>query len=196
MEVLAKTTSEAPVLISNVEVMEFLQKRMSARGKEGKPKLKRRHNKFEHRDWIEEHVHSYLKTTPCVRLPVENVMELKGKLVASAQKKQVTEGENGESAVVSKPSGFGLTEAESVQILNFMPREPVEIHLMIEELHGRMSEKRQEDLLHLIETCSKDGGNGTEAMSAEAEGDEQEEEVIEEAEEVHAAIGVAVKREI
>jgi hypothetical protein len=188
MEVLAKTTSEAPVLISNVEVMEFLQKRISAREeKQGKQNSKRRHNKFEHRDWIEEHVHSYLQTTPCVRLPVENVPELKGKLVASAQKKHVTEGENGESTVVSKPAGFGLTEAESVQILNFMPREPVEIHLMIEELHGRMSEKRQADLLHLIESCSKDGGNGTDAVP---------EEVIEEAEEVHTANGVAIKREI
>jgi hypothetical protein len=196
MEVLAKTNSEAPLLISNVEVMEFLQKRMSARSeKEGKPNFRRRHNKFEHRDWIEEHVHSYLQTTPCVDLPIENVPELKGKLIASAQKKHVTEGKDGASAVVSKPAGFGLTEAESVQILNFMPREPVEIHLMIEELHGRMSEKRQEDLLHLIGSCSKDGGNGTKAVSAEAEGDEQE-EVIEEAEEVHTADGGAVKQEI
>lgn len=193
MEVLTKTKAEAPVLISNVEVMEFLQKRISDRNeKEARPNFRRRFNKFEHRDWIEEHVHTYLQTTPCVRLPVEKVPELKTKLMASSQKKHVTEGENGEAAVVTKPAGFGLTEAESVQILNFMPQEPVEIHLMIEELHGRMSEKRQTDLFTLIESCSKDGG----AVSAEAEGGEQEEEVIEEAEEVHTANGVAVKREI
>jgi hypothetical protein len=207
MDVLAKTSSEAPVLISNAEVMELLQRNMSAREEKQPPKRnynRRNINKFEHRDWIEEQVHSYLLTTPCVRLPVANVAELKGKLMASAQKKQATtttttKGEDGESAAVvsSKPVGFGLTEAESTQILNFMPGEPVEIHLMIEELHGRMSEKRQEDLLKLVASCSTDGAAAAEGD--ETKDEEEEQEIIEEeAEEVHTANGngVAVKREI
>ena len=52
----------------------------------------------------------------------------------------------------SRTTGFGLTEAESLQVLNFMPQEKVEIHLMVEELHARMSEERQDELLELIKS--------------------------------------------
>ena len=45
---------------------------------------------------------------------------------------------------------FGLTSAETLQILNFMPRETVEIHLIIQDLPSRLTEERQEELLKLI----------------------------------------------
>jgi hypothetical protein len=48
--------------------------------------------------------------------------------------------------------GYGVTEAESIQILNLMPTEPVEIHLMVEDLHARMSETKQEELLNMIQS--------------------------------------------
>jgi hypothetical protein len=48
------------------------------------------------------------------------------------------------------PGGFGLTDAETLQILNLMPKEPVEIHLMIEDLQSRFGEDRQQELLNII----------------------------------------------
>ena len=46
--------------------------------------------------------------------------------------------------------GFGLTGGEIVQILNLIPRESVDLHLIIDELTNRLSEKRQNDLLAKI----------------------------------------------
>jgi RNA polymerase Rpb4 len=47
-------------------------------------------------------------------------------------------------------SGYGLMPAEALQILNFMPTQLVEIHLMIEELNERMTEKQQEEFLKFM----------------------------------------------
>lgn len=46
--------------------------------------------------------------------------------------------------------GYGLTDAETLQILNHFPTEPVELHLMIEDLSNRIDEDRQNELLQLI----------------------------------------------
>jgi hypothetical protein len=48
--------------------------------------------------------------------------------------------------------GFGLTDAETLQVLNMMPQESVDIHLMIEDLTVRMTEERQEELLEIIQS--------------------------------------------
>eukprot|EP00555_Chaetoceros_dichaeta_P010067 CAMPEP_0198264812 /NCGR_PEP_ID=MMETSP1447-20131203/17861_1 /TAXON_ID=420782 /ORGANISM="Chaetoceros dichaeta, Strain CCMP1751" /LENGTH=200 /DNA_ID=CAMNT_0043953917 /DNA_START=66 /DNA_END=665 /DNA_ORIENTATION=+ len=46
--------------------------------------------------------------------------------------------------------GYGLTDAETLQILNHLPiTEPVEIHLMIEDLSSRLDEDKQTELLQL-----------------------------------------------
>lgn len=45
---------------------------------------------------------------------------------------------------------YGLTDAETLQILNHMPTLPVEIHLMIEDLTGRLSDDQQTSLLQFI----------------------------------------------
>jgi RNA polymerase Rpb4 len=47
-------------------------------------------------------------------------------------------------------TGFGLTDAESIQIVNYAPTEIVEIHLMIEELQSRFTDNEQEVLLKII----------------------------------------------
>uniref|UniRef100_A0A7S2VAI0 DNA-directed RNA polymerase III subunit RPC9 n=1 Tax=Entomoneis paludosa TaxID=265537 RepID=A0A7S2VAI0_9STRA len=52
----------------------------------------------------------------------------------------------------SKSTGFGLTEAEAIEILNLVPSEPVELHLIVEELQSRLSERQQEELLALVAT--------------------------------------------
>merc|ERR1712183_36799 len=40
-------------------------------------------------------------------------------------------------------NGFGLMDAEVLQILNHMPRELVELHLIIQDLLQRLNEDRQ-----------------------------------------------------
>jgi hypothetical protein len=184
MEVLTKTTQDSPVLLSNAEVMELLGKKIQARDEHQAKQYRRRDSpKFAHRDWIEKYVHTYLQSTPCAGMSTKKVGELKSKLMATIKKQQIitrkvgvvdsmdvdcTTAENGDTplstpstTITTTTTGFGLTEAESIQLLNFMPKEPVEIHLMIEELHGRMSEKRQAELLKLIGSYANEGEKGT-----------------------------------
>jgi hypothetical protein len=158
MEVL--TDSDSPVLISNAEILHLLRTQITKRNdknkKEQHQQQRRRNNDntFAHRDWIQEQVHAYLQTTPCDTIVnLSKLKELKSKFMAS---KKVRTSATGGGDTNSKTTGFHLTEAESIQLLNFMPREPVEIHLMVEELHARMSDKRQEELLELIGSYMKD----------------------------------------
>lgn len=70
----------------------------------------------------------------------------------SRTKSRLSPHEEKGTANQSSTTGFGLTEAETLQILNFMPTEPVEIHLMVEDLHVRMSETKQEEFLNMIQS--------------------------------------------
>ena len=45
-----------------------------------------------------------------------------------------------------------MTAAEATQCLNMVPTEPVEIHLLVEDLPGRLSERQQEELLELVKS--------------------------------------------
>lgn len=51
---------------------------------------------------------------------------------------------------IENKKGFGLTDGETVQILNLIPSESVEIHLMIDDLSRRLTESQQDDLLRTI----------------------------------------------
>jgi hypothetical protein len=124
--------SGAPDLVSNIEVMEFLQKRLEER-------TTQRHS-LRHRDWIEDKVVEYIKSTPAVRLDSSRRQELQSILRRPSKR----------NGVVKSNSGFGLTEAESLQIVNCMPTEPVEIHLMVEDLQSRLTERQQDDILVLV----------------------------------------------
>ena len=148
MEIL--TNASSPTLISNKQVLEILKKNAEQRlEQEGKRRKDKKKNRFRHRDWIETQVINYLDGTPCVQLEGMAAMEaLHEKLVSSKQTRQTTD-ETNETAE-AKTTGFGLTDAEALQLVNFMPTEPVEIHLMIEELHARMSETKQEELIDVI----------------------------------------------
>lgn len=156
------TTTDSPKLISNLEVHELLSSRLSR--KDGQ--------KFRHRDWIAKKVHQYLSTqTPCTKLDSARRDELKDILQAGYKKRKV-------AIDSSSPLGFGLTEAEALQILNFLPSEPVEIHLMIEELHTRMPEREQDRLLELIPKYQRkivkmEGLNGN--ATSEVNDEDQEE---------------------
>ena len=137
------SSDEDCTLISNVEVIRILQSRLKKRKKSGSKKM------FQHRDWVESEVANYLKSTPCSKLDGTKYDDLKRML--QSQKKHMF------SVDSHKSTGFGLTESEAVQILNFMPTEPVEIHLLIEDLHSRMPEKQQSELLEAISTYRKRG---------------------------------------
>ncbi|KAL7580098.1 hypothetical protein ACA910_012860 [Epithemia clementina (nom. ined.)] len=134
---MSSSGDEVPSLCSNIEVLHILQKRLKNPKKSVGAK-----KKFQHRDWVEFEVAKYLKSTPCSKLDGKRYPVLK-KLLQS-RKKQVY-------AVDSqKSTGFGLTEAEAIQVLNLMPTELVEIHLMIEDLQSRMPEKQQNELLEAV----------------------------------------------
>ncbi|CAB9524209.1 III subunit RPC9 [Seminavis robusta] len=168
----------SPTLISNVEVMELLKKNMEERAKAAPKKKNNKRNKhFRHRDWVEEEVHRYLTTTPCVKLDPNRRQEFHDKLKsrkkvalsssAGEAGENDDDGENGE--LKSSLTGFGLTEAEALQIMNTMPTEPVEIHLMVDELQSRMTETRQEEFLAFIASyCKPEGGDdGSKAQPAD-----------------------------
>ena len=149
--------SDAPHLISNIEVMELLKTRLESRASQKKS------HKLRHRDWIEEKVHEHLQSTPCTRLDPSKREELQSAL-SSSKKQAVASG-------AMQTTGFGLTEAESLQILNFMPSEEVEIHLLIDDLHDRMPDKQQTDLLATIKGyVKKEPPGGSEMTNGGAYG--------------------------
>jgi DNA-directed RNA polymerase subunit F len=160
MEVLID--SDSPILISNAEVMSILDKKVTKRNENLKQnRRKQRETKTQHRDWIEEKVCDYLKNSPCASVDLSKLDELHSKLTSSKRRRQqlaqpaATDIAH-QTPSASKTTSFGLTEAEAIQIANFMPTEPVEIHLMVEELHDRMTESNQEELLKCIASYRKD----------------------------------------
>jgi hypothetical protein len=171
--------TESPPLISNLEVMQLLEKNIEARNKNNaKKKSNMKRNKhFRHRDWVEEEVHRYLQSTPCVNLDPEKREEFKSKLQGNKKICNTKEGQgetNGQPESSSSMTGFGLTDAEALQIMNMMPSEPVEIHLMIDELQSRMSESQQEEFLATIASYntadnSSLGGEASQGTGAEDE---------------------------
>eukprot|EP00980_Cylindrotheca_fusiformis_P014777 scaffold4026_cov117-Cylindrotheca_fusiformis.AAC.12 len=143
MEVLAKE-SASPFLLSNSEVLELLRPSVLDRKDKKLGKGIPSKKKYKHRDWIEDSVCEYLEKTPCASLDSSRREELRTAL--TSRKKAI--GKNKKS----KLTGFGLTEPEALQVLNFMPQEKVDIHLMVEELHSRMTDERQDELLELIQS--------------------------------------------
>ena len=129
-------TDKPPDLVTNIEVMQILEEIIAAR-QEAK-KAAKGGTTLRQRDWIEEKVLEYLKSTPCVQAVPDKMPQLVKRLRGRPKE------------------GFGLTDAETLQVLNFLPRESVEIHLMIDDLQGRMSDERQEELLTLVASCLKD----------------------------------------
>jgi RNA polymerase Rpb4 len=161
-----------PTLLSNLEVLEIVQKRVQARSNSNDTqKRKRNISQLQHRDWVEEHVLQYCQGTPCVKLQtLENANQLEYVLTSpkrmtvmkpprtehsceeTAEENNMLSAEDSE-ILENRPltlSGFGLMEAEALQVLNFVPTEAVELHLMIEDLQSRMTESEQEMLLKKI----------------------------------------------
>lgn len=157
------TNSDTPTLVTNLEVMHILAERIENRDAEQSDKhqnsKRRQHPKLKHRDWIEDEVYAYLQQTPSANLDPKRmpqlVATLRGKKIptTNSPKKSDNGEKNGNKNKPETPTSdesFGLTDAETLQILNLLPREPVEIHLMIEELHSRMTDEKRDELLQII----------------------------------------------
>eukprot|EP00586_Coscinodiscus_wailesii_P012223 CAMPEP_0172503582 /NCGR_PEP_ID=MMETSP1066-20121228/170619_1 /TAXON_ID=671091 /ORGANISM="Coscinodiscus wailesii, Strain CCMP2513" /LENGTH=172 /DNA_ID=CAMNT_0013279383 /DNA_START=136 /DNA_END=654 /DNA_ORIENTATION=+ len=97
------------------------------------PKQQRRINpKLRHCHWIEDEVVSSLERHSSSHRHKWDMLKLP------------------ELISVLKSEKFELTDAEILQVLNLIPRELVEIHLIVEDLAGRLSEEGQEELLETI----------------------------------------------
>jgi RNA polymerase Rpb4 len=132
---------DVPFLISSLAVLEMLQPRVESRkGRKCSGKQLR------HRDWIERQVVDYLKGSACTQFRTASNANALHKTLRSNKKTKVSVGNGAIS------SGFDLTDAESLQILNLSPTEPVEIHLLIDELQDRMTAEQQEELLATIQS--------------------------------------------
>jgi hypothetical protein len=182
MEVLK--SGDVPALVTNIEVMNILSKRIERRHEDataseendvnenkGNPKLR-------HRDFIEEKLLEYLHTTPCANVNIQQMPTLISKLMGGSSTNETAEyieaEGNGEDVEPKHfddcGEGYNLMDAEILQILNLMPTEKVESHLMIEQLENRLDDDRQDQMLQLISEYS--GNNAyTDAL---------EEEIVEE----------------
>ena len=166
-----------------------------------------------HRDWIESKLLDYLQNSSCGTvggggIDSSKLPQLVRTLRAPPSKKgndvimksenggndsaTADHADNGNSSVEHQiRNGYGLTDGETLQILNHMPSELVELHLIIEDLPSRMSDERQEELLQLIGTyAGRDANQKEEAMEEDdaAQQEEGEEDVEEGDEEVLGTI--------
>jgi len=149
MEVLK--SGESPSLISNLEVMQLLQERKDARS-QGETNSISNTKTFQNRDWIEKSVLEYVKTSP-----------VGGSDVKAKDMSKLVERLRAE---------YGLTNAETLQILNHLPTSLVEVHLLIEDIEKREQLDTEEKQLEFLRTIAKFSGR-----TVEEGGDEDDAEI-------------------
>ncbi|KAL3790439.1 hypothetical protein ACHAWO_007129 [Cyclotella atomus] len=172
MEVLK--SGDSPALISNIEVMNLLRERAAKRApdiNDASDKSNIKLGPFQNRDWIETSVLSYLETSSCggSDVKLDDMPELVERLQREPNSSTATD-------------GYGLTNMETLQVLNHLPASPVELHLLIEDLENRpgfvgdsfkRGEEKQTEFLKLI---SKYSGKEVTAVDSQDREDDMEEE--------------------
>ena len=166
-------TGDAPSLVTNIEMMRILSRKIDARGDGEESDItthatrrgQKENVELQHLDWMEEVVYEYIQSTPCASVDFGHMPELVAKLkggnvLVNGGSANIGNGKPGHTDGASTSGndhsggdgneGFGLTDGETLQILNLMPRETVEIHLLIEDLPSRMTEERQSELLETV----------------------------------------------
>mmetsp|Transcript_8988 Transcript_8988/g.10413 ORF Transcript_8988/g.10413 Transcript_8988/m.10413 type:complete len:192 (-) Transcript_8988:307-882(-) len=175
-------SGDVPALVTNIELKNILSKRLSIRREEEEAaaelghgtsetsRKNRSNGKLRHRDFIEEKVYEYLSGSACTHTDIKELPTLVSKLKqknSSSTYINSNNGRSGDNKMIKseegtaipvslvdevKTKGYGLTDAEILQVLNLMPTEPVEIHLIIEDLASRLNEDEINEMLQLIST--------------------------------------------
>lgn len=157
-----------PQLISNAKVLEILNNQQPSR----------RHHKRQRgvpARHVAKQVQKYLQTTPCCRIrsSTQQQEELMQKLQCKKKRAllppppSANTHETATAQAQQEATGFGLTHAEAIQCLNMVPTELVEIHLIVEDLPGRLSERQQQDLLALLISATQQQKEGATAVKQE-----------------------------
>ena len=176
MEPLKIGEATAPTLVTNIEVMELLQEKLATRiSSSDDGNNKKGSSSFQSRDWIEQTVFNYLKSSPVGSSDVK--LDEMPKLIATIRRELPAINSTYDDADDTKldetddHDGYGLTKAETLQVLNHLPTSLVELHLLIEDLEKRIpEEEKQMGFLRLLSQYS-----GRE-VSVAAGSDEEEEE--------------------
>jgi RNA polymerase Rpb4 len=143
--------------------------------------MKKRQKLLRHRNWIEDEVVQYIQQTAAMEFhSTQNSLPLKSILRRRKRRSRpedqslsslpdhqspttttTTKSENEKpAATLSSTSdefkkimtmGFHLTEAEVIQILNHSPKEMVDLHLYVDQIHERFTMSEQEDLLRAVD---------------------------------------------
>lgn len=165
-------------LLSHAQVLEYLEKVSSTQNTSSKS----HHHYFRHRNFIQEKVLTYLLAcTPKVNDPRDRD-ELFG-ILTSHKRQRREDDENEDVSTSHVASGFGLTRAEAIQILNFMPTEHVELYTLLEDLPSRPDlENRMDELLETIARYrvdpGADGSASTDAAAIPVKQEEVEQEAV------------------
>mmetsp|Transcript_17231 Transcript_17231/g.24388 ORF Transcript_17231/g.24388 Transcript_17231/m.24388 type:complete len:186 (+) Transcript_17231:116-673(+) len=178
MEPLKSGDSHAPALLTNIEVMELLQERLDGRSDASSTPdgNSRKVPSFESRDWIEQTVFDYLKSSPAGSSEVK--LEDMPKLVKTLRREPSAAASDAldvelDESTTDNLKGYGLTTAETLQVLNHLPTSLVELHLLIEDLEKRIpEEEKQMEFLRLLSQYS--GMDVEEAAGGDEEEDEEE----------------------
>lgn len=144
---------DTPALVSNLEVMELLQERMATRQPDKSDgSVKSTKGPFHQRDWIEQTVLGYLKSSPVGSSDL-NMGEIP-KLIETLRREEAITAPSEKKLKTDTDQdmqGYGLTTAETLQVLNHLPTSLVELHLLIEDLEKRVpDEEKQMEFLKLI----------------------------------------------
>ena len=100
--------------------------------------------------WVEERTLRYLQDTAMAMSLMESYIDDSDEKRLTVSRLQATV-----SDFIVELEKFDLTDGEILQILNLLPKEQVDLHLIIQECESRFDEQKREDLINLIAKYSE-----------------------------------------